>query len=148
MFCRQRPSFLRFAGKLAEESDVHYVRDRAPNRENTMPTWMTAREISARLIVGEERLLDYGQRGNLAMYRLDDGSLLFDMDGASRYFRARNAAELRASDQNLGVVGTSRLADRRSSEQPALPSGREERRRDVRRTGTNAPVPHRFAKTG
>lgn len=113
-----------------------------------MPTWMTAQQISARLIVGEQRLLEYGQRGNLAMYRMDDGSVLFDADGASRYFRSRNAAALRAPEgNNMGVLGKSRLADRRAEQRP-LVSGREERRREMRHAATNSPDKTRFAKTG
>jgi hypothetical protein len=113
-----------------------------------MPTWMTAKQISARLIVGEQRLLEYGQRGNLAMYRMDDGSILFDADGASRYFRSRTAAVVRPSDANLGVLGASRLADRRGQEQRPVLSGREERRREARHATTNAPTNARWSKTG
>lgn len=113
-----------------------------------MPTWMTAQQISARLIVGEQRLLEYGQRGNLAMYRMDDGSVLFDADGAARYFRSRNAAAPRIPEgAHMGVLGTSRLADRRAEQRPVV-SGREERRREVRQAATNTPNVKRWAKTG
>lgn len=114
-----------------------------------MPTWMTAKQISDRLIVGEDRLLEYGKRGNLAMYRMDDGSILFDGEGATRYFRSRNAAATSVPEmQNLGVLGSSRLADRRATgERPGL-GRREERRRELRHATTNAPATQRVAKTG
>ena len=114
-----------------------------------MPTWMTAKQISARLIVGEDRLLEYGKRGNLAMYRMEDGSILFDADGASRYFRSRNAAAFNAPEmQNLGVLGSSRLADRRAPRENPSIGRREERRRELRHAATNSPVMQRIAKTG
>lgn len=113
-----------------------------------MPTWMTAQQISAQLIVGEQRLLEYGQRGNLAMYRMEDGSVLFDADGAARYFRSRTAAALRTPEaHNMGVLGSSRLADRRAEQRP-LVSGREERRREVRQAATSTPNTKRWGKTG
>ncbi|MBK9265493.1 MAG: hypothetical protein IPM54_37615 [Polyangiaceae bacterium] len=118
-----------------------------------MPTWMTAKQISARFTVGEERLLEYGKRGNLAMYRMDDGSVLFDGDGAARYFRPRNVAASRDPDaRNLGVLGTSRLGDAyvdtRTTTQRASLGAREERRRELRFVTTTAPIPQRLPKTG
>jgi hypothetical protein len=134
---------------LARRFDVRYALYIGPNREYTMPTWMTAKQISARLTVGEDRLLEYAKRGNLAMYRMDDGSILFDAEGAARYFRSRIAAASRVPEmQNMGVLGSSRLADRRGQrEQPSI-GRREERRRELRHATTNSTVSHRVAKTG
>jgi hypothetical protein len=104
--------FNQIGANLARASELRYGVCIGPNLEKTMPTWMTAKQISARFTVGEERLLEYGKRGNLAMYRMDDGSVLFDSDGAARYFRPRNAvATGNPQAQNMGVLGTSRLGE-------------------------------------
>jgi hypothetical protein len=76
--------------------------------------WMTAEQIAAQYVVGEQRLLDYGRRGNLAMRRRADGRTLFDGEGVARFFRARGAESAPASGvraRNLGVVGVARLGN-------------------------------------
>jgi hypothetical protein len=79
-----------------------------------MPTanWMTAAEISARYVVGEQRLLVYAHRGNLPLMRNPDGATLFDESVVARYFRPRNAAPVAAVPpdvRGIAVVGVSRL---------------------------------------
>src|SRR3954465_8648973 len=53
--------------------------------------WMTADEIARNYVVGEERLLSYGQRGNLAFRRCPDGAILYDESDVARFFRKRHA---------------------------------------------------------
>lgn len=114
-----------------------------------MPTWMTAEQISSRYAVGEQRLREYAQRGNLAMYRLDDGSVLFDGEGAARYFRSRNAVMMHDPDaRNMGVVGTTRLGDGYVASAMGPQANHDTRRQPVRLSGMNAAVRKDFARTG
>ncbi|HLV67313.1 MAG TPA: hypothetical protein VKY73_15935 [Polyangiaceae bacterium] len=95
-----------------------------------MATWKTAAELSAKYLVGGERLSEYSRRGNLPSLRLPDGTALFDEDIVARFFRARNAAYApMAPAQNLGVLGEARLG---TPEPAPAPSAREERRRAPR----------------
>ncbi|WP_437720406.1 hypothetical protein [Sorangium sp. So ce861] len=84
---------------------------------------MTAEQISARYIVGEQRLLDYSRRGNLAMMRRPDGVLLFDADDVASFFRPRGQAA-----PSMAVLGASRLG----VEPTASMGAREARRRALR----------------
>ena len=43
-----------------------------------MANWMTAAEISARCVVGKNKLLAYAERGDLPLMRRPDGATLFD----------------------------------------------------------------------
>jgi len=119
-----------------------------------MPTWMSANQISARYMVGEARLREYSQRGNLAMHRCADGTILYDVDAVAELFRSRAVGALRPNPQakNMGIVGAVKLggvedlAD--SSPRPVTLSPRDERRRVLRFGGTNEVAPLPQAKTG
>lgn len=114
-----------------------------------MPTWMTAEQISTRLVVGPQRLLEYAQRGNLAMYRLDDGTVFFDSDAAARYFRPRHAVmQVNPEVQHMGVMGKVRLGEGYAAPASAMVSGREARRRELRLSGSTLQVRQVLAKTG
>ncbi|MGK3962614.1 hypothetical protein WMF38_00295 [Sorangium sp. So ce118] len=124
-----------------------------------MAEWMTAEQIAARYVVGEQRLLDYGKRGNLAMRRVADGRLLFDVDGVARFFRVRGAAAAGAAPgavngaraQHLGVLGVATLggvaAPVAMREAPAM-GGREARKRALRSTADDLRVRTEIAKAG
>ncbi len=89
-----------------------------------MANWMTAAEISARYVVGEQKLLAYAQRGNLPLMRQDGGATLFDESVVALYFRPRNAAAAQALPPNvrgLGVLGVSRLGDPAPAQPSASP---------------------------
>lgn len=114
-----------------------------------MPTWMTAEQISTRLVVGAQRLLEYAKRGNLAMYRLEDGTVFFDGDAAANYFRPRNAVmQVDPDAQHLGVMGKVRLGESHTTTAPAGISGREARKRELRLAGSTLQVRPVLAKTG
>lgn len=114
-----------------------------------MPTWMTAEQISTRLVVGAQRLLEYAKRGNLAMYRLEDGTVFFDGDAAANYFRPRNAVMQAAPDvQHMGVMGKVRLGEGYPTAAPVGISGREARKRALRMSGATLQVRQVLAKTG
>ncbi|WP_437932552.1 hypothetical protein WMF37_25900 [Sorangium sp. So ce291] len=124
-----------------------------------MAEWMTAEQIAARYVVGEQRLLDYGERGNLAMRRVADGRVLFDVDGVARFFRVRGAAAAGAAPgavngaraQHLGVLGVVTLggvaAPVATREAPAV-GGREARKRALRSSAESPPSRAGFAKAG
>src|SRR4051794_18961349 len=87
-----------------------------------MGNWMTADEIARNYVVGEERLLSYGQRGNLAFRRCEGGAILYDELGVARFFRKRHgrvgvigttfgAAGGGAGATSIGVLGTTRLGE-------------------------------------
>ncbi|KYF83916.1 hypothetical protein [Sorangium sp. So ce388] len=118
-----------------------------------MATWMNAEQIAARYVVGEQRLLEYGKRGNLAMRRCADGRVLFDGEGVGRFFRVRGAeAQGPASGvqaQNLGVLGVARLGSAPVVKQEPKGLGeREARARALRLRAGDAQAPRRLAKAG
>jgi hypothetical protein len=81
---------------------------------------MSGREISARYVVSEQKLLDYARRGNMPMLRQDDGSVVFDEGHAAMLFRPRGPSPGPATApmdgrQNLGVLGVSHLGERASA---------------------------------
>lgn len=110
-----------------------------------MPSWMTAEQIAARYTVGEQRLLDYSRRGNLAMMRRPDGVVVFDADDVASFFRPRGVAV-----QGMAVLGASRLgvAQPAPLTEPAPLGAREARRRALRTAAPPAPTPRRLAATG
>jgi hypothetical protein len=81
-----------------------------------MANWMTGSEISARYIASEQKLFDYARRGNMPMFRQDDGSILYDERHASTLFRPRGPSAVLAAPAdgkpNMGVLGASRLGER------------------------------------
>ncbi|EYF05032.1 hypothetical protein [Chondromyces apiculatus] len=105
-----------------------------------MATWMNAAQIAVRYVVGEQRLLEYGERGNLAMRKCADGSVLFDADGVSRFFRVRGAEiagaqgmVLGGRGQNLGVLGVAKLGGGATVMQGLTVPGARDGARDTRR---------------
>ena len=124
-----------------------------------MAEWMTAEQIAARYVVGEQRLLEYGERGNLAMRRVAAGRVLFDVDGVARFFRVRGTAAAGAAPgavngaraQHLGVLGAATLggaaAPAAMMEAPAM-GGREARKRALRAAAENPPARTQMAKAG
>jgi hypothetical protein len=104
-----------------------------------MANWMTARQISKRFAVGEERLLDYSRRGNLPMRREPDGVTLFDESVVARFFRPRSGAMLQPNGKNLGVLGESRLGIEPAMTTPAAPGGREARRLALQASRAKSP---------
>jgi hypothetical protein len=81
-----------------------------------MANWMTTAEISARYIVGEQKLLAYAHRGNMPMFRGPDGIVLFDESFAAQLFRPRDPAAAVAvtapsGKPNLGILGVMRMGD-------------------------------------
>jgi hypothetical protein len=69
-----------------------------------MAKWVTAAEIAKRYLVGETRLREYCQRGNLPIWRRGDECVLYDEEVVGKLFR------LRTGDQrSLAVLGISRL---------------------------------------
>ena len=114
-----------------------------------MPTWMTAEQISTRLVVGAQRLLEYAKRGNLAMYRLEDGTVFFDGDAAANYFRPRNAVlQVDPDARDLGVMGKVRLGEGHTTPASTGLSGREARKRELRLSGATLHIRQVLAKTG
>ena len=81
-----------------------------------MANWMTGSEISARYIASEQKLLDHARRGNMPMFRQDDGSILFDEEHAAILFRPRGPSPALPAPANgkpnLGVLGVSQLGER------------------------------------
>jgi hypothetical protein len=71
-----------------------------------MAAWMTATELSARFTVSEDRLAAYARRGNLAMRRTGDGSVVFDAARASQIFLRRGES---AESRGFAILGASRL---------------------------------------
>ena len=87
---------------------------------NWTSNWKTAAQISQNYVVGEDRLLSYGQRGNLPFRRLPDGSMLFDELAVATFFRPRGVmapanANADPPATTLGVLGTVRLGERATS---------------------------------
>lgn len=121
-----------------------------------MAEWMTAEQVAVRYVVGERRLLEYAERGNLAMRRCADGRVLFDAEGVARFFRVRGAAAPAAGPgaraQHLGVLGVARLGEAVVAQAATGETGRlgarEERRRALRFAGSVAPVRTAMAKAG
>jgi hypothetical protein len=109
-----------------------------------MENWMTAAAIARSYMVGEERLLAYGMRGNLAFQRTAGGEILFDERAVSRIFRPRGAA-VRSfptpQGPSMGVLGLVRLGDK-TSQQATRPEldARETRRRQLRSSSSGAEV--------
>jgi hypothetical protein len=109
-----------------------------------MENWMTAPAIARIYMVGEERLLAFGMRGNLAFQRTPGGEMLFDERAVSRIFRPRNGA-VRSfpvpKGPSMGVLGLARLGDKASQEATRPELGpREVRRRQLRSSGTGVEV--------
>ena len=81
-----------------------------------MAHWMTGSEISARYITSEQKLLDQARRGNMPMFRQDDGRVLFDEEHAALLFRPRAPPGAPGAPEdgrrNLGVLGVSQLGER------------------------------------
>jgi hypothetical protein len=111
-----------------------------------MANWMTAVEISARYIVGEQKLLAFAARGNMPMLRGEDGIIRFDAHHAAMLFRPRDPAAAlpiavdTSGKPNLGILGVTRLGEARLGEArlgeqaapkpaPASPSMRQAHRR-------------------
>ena len=121
-----------------------------------MPQWKTAEQISALYVVGEERLIAYSRRGNLAMRRRPDGAVLFDEDGVARFFRTRIAAAAALSApraNNLGVLGVARLGEAPQANATVAaaapaPSPRADRRRALRRAAAQPITIPPLAATG
>lgn len=126
-----------------------------------MANWMTVSEISARYIVGEQKLFDYARRGNMPMFRRPDGVTLFDESHAALLFRPRSADAVIAAPAtgkpNLGVLGVSRLGEKAAPKQanaarttPAQttiePSVRSAHRRELRFTSWEASPEERVRK--
>ncbi len=109
-----------------------------------MANWMTVAEISARYVVGEQKLLAFAARGNMPMLRGEDGIIRFDEHHARMLFRPRDpAAAIPVADTsgkpNLGVLGAARLGERAAARPaapsmvvPASPSVRQAHRRSLR----------------
>lgn len=79
-----------------------------------MGNWMTGAEISRNYAVGEDRLLSYGQRGNLAFRRLAGGAILYDESDVARFFRKRHAGFAMSACgavSTANVVGLTRLGE-------------------------------------
>ncbi|AUX23299.1 uncharacterized protein SOCEGT47_038220 [Sorangium cellulosum] len=121
-----------------------------------MAEWMTAEQVAVRYVVGEQRLLEYGQRGNLAMRRCADGRVLFHAEGVARFFRARGAAAPAAGNvagaRHLGVLGSARLGEVMAA--PMTPTGtpasggRNARKKPLRSTPEPLPLRTPSAKAG
>ena len=103
-----------------------------------MENWMTAQEIAERYMVGEERLLEYGRRGNLPFRRAEGGPTLFDQSAVARIFRPRSgsiATFAAPRGAHLGVLGMHKLGDEvPKKDELVLPplNARESRRRALR----------------
>lgn len=103
-----------------------------------MATWKTAAELSAKYLVGGERLSEYSRRGNLPSLRLPDGTALFDEDIVARFFRVRAATHAPVPPApHLGVLGEARLG---TSEAHCEPIARPSRPRVQRRPSASAPL--------
>lgn len=76
-----------------------------------MGNWMTGSEISRNYVVGEDRLLSYGQRGNLAFRRLPDGAILYEESDVARFFRKRHAGFAMSASSAPTVLGAIRLGE-------------------------------------
>ncbi|XXY47176.1 hypothetical protein WME91_44950 [Sorangium sp. So ce269] len=120
-----------------------------------MAEWMTAEQVAVHYVVGEQRLREYGERGNLAMRRCADGRVLFDGEGAARFFRVRGAAALGAapggSAKHLGVLGVARLGELTAPQvtmDASSSGGRDGRKRALRCTAGQLPVPAPVAEAG
>ena len=102
-----------------------------------MPKWKTAEELALTYVVGEERLLEYGRRGNLPMFCDQDGTMRFDELFVAKLFRTLPGHAVSfavPSGPNLGVLGVSRLGDNPSVNpaSAAFPRGlRETHRRGL-----------------
>lgn len=97
-----------------------------------MGNWMTAVELAERYVVGEERLLQYSRRGNLAFKRGPGDLLLFDESAVARFFRPRSGSIVTyrvPRGPHLGVLGTGRLGEPGAAK---ASSGRDGRRRALR----------------
>lgn len=90
-----------------------------------MATWMTVSEISARYIVGEQKLLEFARRGSMPMVRRGDGVTLFDESFAGLVFRPRSAGRCTS---NLGVLGLTRIGETKPTSTPELSVRRAHRR--------------------
>ncbi|MFT3765645.1 MAG: hypothetical protein QM820_09035 [Minicystis sp.] len=126
-----------------------------------MANWMTVSEISARYIVGEQKLLAYARRGNMPMMRCEDGSILFDGSYAAQLFRPRSPeAAITApatGKPNMGVLGVSRLGEKAAPQQTIAaqttplpttpePSVRRSHRRELRFSSWEESVEDRARK--
>ena len=102
-----------------------------------MTNWMTGSEISARYIASEQKLLDYARRGNMPMFRQDDGSYLFDEAHAATLFRRRGPSPMvdapADGKPSMGVLGVSRLGERAAPQRmEAVAAASEEPMRHTR----------------
>ena len=122
-----------------------------------MGAWLTAEQVGARYLVGEERLLEHAQRGNLALRRCAGETVVFDGDGVARLFRLRGTAAGSVKETTattFGVLGVVRLGEEAAEPEAAaateLPrmEGREARRRALRLAGESAADAVDLAKTG
>ena len=104
-----------------------------------MANWKTASEIAGRYRVGESRLLDFSQRGNLPLLRSPDGLTLFDEEVVAKIFQPREGeivALAPPTHATLAVLGVSRLGERPT---PHTRSTRQTHRRSPRAAGASEP---------
>ncbi len=86
-------------------------------------SWLTAGEITARYVVGEQKLAAYSLQGNLPLRRDPDGTVRYDERVVALLFRPRHQASA-----GLGVLGATRLGDPSPEAESPPPSSRQARR--------------------
>jgi hypothetical protein len=85
--------------------------------------WLTAGEITARYVVGAQKLAAYSLQGNLPLRRGPDGVERFDEKMVALLFRPRQGASM-----GLGVLGEARLGQPAPDENEPPASSRQARR--------------------
>jgi hypothetical protein len=122
-----------------------------------MGAWLTAEQVGACYLVGEQRLLEHARRGNLALRRRAGEAVVFDGDGVARLFRLRGAAAgpvKETTATSFGVLGVVRLGEEAAepgaiaARELPLMAGREARRRALRLAGQSAADAVALARTG